>query len=61
MMSPMPISPINFNAIGQLERARRLREHIQRLKDGDEPPHEESLREQIAERAAEKRKQRGSD
>ena len=45
---------------GQVERARRLREHIERLKSGEEPPHDESLREQLAERAAEKQKQRGS-
>jgi len=46
---------------GQLERARRLREQIERLRTGatgDEPSHEKSLREQIEERVAEQEKQR---
>jgi hypothetical protein len=42
---------------GQVERAKRLRSHIDRLKQGQpEPPDpkkEKSLKEQIAERAAE--------
>jgi len=41
---------------GQVERARRLREQIQRLRTGatggNEPPREKSLREQVEERAA---------
>ena len=41
---------------GQVERARRLREQIQRLRtgatDSNEPPREKSLREQVEERAA---------
>ena len=39
---------------GQIERARRLREHIEKLKSGqpaEEPSQAKSLREQIEERA----------
>jgi hypothetical protein len=45
---------------GQIERARRLRTHIDRLKQGQpepvDPKKEKSLKEQIAERAAEQQK-----
>ena len=42
---------------GQIARAKRLREQIERLKGGkpdDQPSHPKSLREQIEERAPEK-------
>ena len=42
---------------GQIERAKRLRDHIERLKQGepDSPKKEKSLKEQIAERTAEEK------
>lgn len=45
---------------GQIERAKRLRNHIERLKQGQperaSPQKEKSLKEQISERTAEKDK-----
>ena len=43
---------------GQIERAKRLREQVERLKSGKQPEDEEggSLREQIERRAAETKK-----
>jgi hypothetical protein len=45
---------------GQVERAKRLRDHIERLKRGEpepaDPKRGKSLKEQIAERSAEKQK-----
>ena len=50
---------------GQVERAKRLRAHIENLKSGtpapDSPEHEKSLREQIEERAREAQEQEQKD
>jgi len=55
----MPQEPSHIEQ-GQIERAKRLRDHIDRLKQGKpkpaDPKKEKSLKEQIAERIAEQEK-----
>ena len=55
----MPDADTSHTREGQIARAKRLREQIERLKsnkpDEPPPPHKKSLREQINERARENR------